>query len=157
MYVKLDHKNKKPRHVAEIHGTNFLHIKFSDRPNIKCQNGPVLPSAQVFYFNGQALCIIMAIYKNHQYVNKVSTMRSRLIFNLTVKFNITNITEPLFNNLFELFYLIIYNSCTSNPTQRNKSINKIKKDMLRNKASQKSCRWLIKLPTTLFFYFFITR
>jgi hypothetical protein len=25
------------------------------RTNIKCQNGPVLPPAQVFYLNGQAL------------------------------------------------------------------------------------------------------
>jgi hypothetical protein len=41
--------------LRKIHGTNFLHIKFLDRPNIQCQNGPVLPPAQVFYFNGQAL------------------------------------------------------------------------------------------------------
>jgi hypothetical protein len=30
----------------------FFHIKFLDRTNIKCQIGPVLPLAQVFYFNG---------------------------------------------------------------------------------------------------------
>jgi hypothetical protein len=41
--------------LRKIHGTNFSHIKFLDRPNIKCQNGQVLPPAQVFYFNGQAL------------------------------------------------------------------------------------------------------
>jgi hypothetical protein len=41
--------------LRKIHGTNFVHIKFLDRPNIKCQNRPVLPPAQVFYFNGQAL------------------------------------------------------------------------------------------------------
>jgi hypothetical protein len=29
--------------------------KIFDPTNIKCQNGPVLPPAQVFYFNGQAL------------------------------------------------------------------------------------------------------
>jgi hypothetical protein len=34
---------------------NFFHTKFVDRSNIKCQNGPVLPPARVFYFNGQAL------------------------------------------------------------------------------------------------------
>jgi hypothetical protein len=42
--------------LRKIHGTNFFHIKFLDRPNIKCHNGPVLPPVQVFYFNGQALC-----------------------------------------------------------------------------------------------------
>jgi hypothetical protein len=41
--------------LRKIHGTNFFHIKFLDGPNTKCQNGPVLPLAQVFYFNGQAL------------------------------------------------------------------------------------------------------
>jgi hypothetical protein len=42
--------------LRKIHGTNFFHIKFFGYgPNIKCQNGPVLPPAQVFYFNGQAL------------------------------------------------------------------------------------------------------
>jgi hypothetical protein len=41
--------------LRKIHETNFFHIKFLDRTNIKCQNGPVLPPAQVFYFNGQAL------------------------------------------------------------------------------------------------------
>jgi hypothetical protein len=45
--------------LRKIHGTNFIHIKFLDRTNIKCQNGPVLPPAQVFYFNGQALPIGM--------------------------------------------------------------------------------------------------
>jgi hypothetical protein len=39
----------------KIHGTNFFNIKFLNRSNIKCQNRPVLPPAQVFYFNGQAL------------------------------------------------------------------------------------------------------
>jgi hypothetical protein len=38
-----------------IHGTNFFHIKFLDRTNIKCQNGRVLPPGQVIYFNGHAL------------------------------------------------------------------------------------------------------
>jgi hypothetical protein len=41
--------------LRKNHGTNFFHIKFLVRTNIKCQNGPVLPPAQVFYFNGQAL------------------------------------------------------------------------------------------------------
>jgi hypothetical protein len=41
--------------LRKIHGTNFLHIKFVNGTNIKCQNGPVLPPAQVFYFNGQAI------------------------------------------------------------------------------------------------------
>jgi hypothetical protein len=41
--------------LRKIHGTNFFHIKYLDRTNIKCQNGLVLPPAQVFYFNGQVL------------------------------------------------------------------------------------------------------
>jgi hypothetical protein len=41
--------------LRKIHGTNFFHIEFSDSPNIKCQNKPVLSAALVFYFNGQAL------------------------------------------------------------------------------------------------------
>jgi hypothetical protein len=40
--------------LRKIHGTNSFHIKLLDRTNIKCQNGQVLPAAQVFYFNGQA-------------------------------------------------------------------------------------------------------
>jgi hypothetical protein len=39
----------------KIHGINFYHIKLLNSTNIKCQNGLVLPPAQVFYFNGQAL------------------------------------------------------------------------------------------------------
>jgi hypothetical protein len=35
--------------LRKIHGTNFFHIKFLGRTNIKCQNEPVLPPAQVFY------------------------------------------------------------------------------------------------------------
>jgi hypothetical protein len=57
--LKPDHKNKKNSHFCgksmELRNTHFFHIKFLDRTNIKCQNGPVLPPAQVFYFNGQAL------------------------------------------------------------------------------------------------------
>jgi hypothetical protein len=41
--------------LRKIHGTNFFHIELFDRTDINCQNGPVLPPAQVFYFNGQAL------------------------------------------------------------------------------------------------------
>jgi hypothetical protein len=41
--------------LRNIHGTNFFHRKFLDRLRINCQNRPVLPPAQVFYFNGQAL------------------------------------------------------------------------------------------------------
>jgi hypothetical protein len=41
--------------LRKIYGTNFFHIKFLGRISIKYQNGPVLPPAQVFYFNGQAL------------------------------------------------------------------------------------------------------
>jgi hypothetical protein len=41
--------------LRKIYGINFFHIKLLDRPNLKCQNGPVVPPAQVFYFNGQAL------------------------------------------------------------------------------------------------------
>jgi hypothetical protein len=41
--------------LSNSHGTNFFDIKFLARNNIKRQNEPVLSSAQVFYFNGQAL------------------------------------------------------------------------------------------------------
>jgi hypothetical protein len=41
--------------LRKIHGTNFFHVIFLGRTNIKCQKEPVLPTAQVFYFNGQAL------------------------------------------------------------------------------------------------------
>jgi hypothetical protein len=44
--------------LRKINVTNFFHIKFLDRSNVKCQNGPVLPPAQVFYFNGQALLAV---------------------------------------------------------------------------------------------------
>jgi hypothetical protein len=41
--------------LQKIRGTFvFFHIKLLDRNTIKCQNGPVLPPAQVFYFDGQA-------------------------------------------------------------------------------------------------------
>jgi hypothetical protein len=43
--------------LRKIYGTNFFHIKFFGRTNIKFQNGPVLPPAQVLYFNGQTLHI----------------------------------------------------------------------------------------------------
>jgi hypothetical protein len=48
--------------LRKIHGTNFFHIKFLDRLNIKCQNGPVLPPAQVFNFNGQALKVMYNVF-----------------------------------------------------------------------------------------------
>jgi hypothetical protein len=57
MYVKPDHKNKNLAMLRKIHGTNFIIVKFLDRINIKRQNGPVLPPAQVFYFNGQAITL----------------------------------------------------------------------------------------------------
>jgi hypothetical protein len=57
--------------LRKIHGTNFIHIKFLDRPNIKCQNRPVLPPAQVFYFNGQALHLFTLYPRNSRSVSKV--------------------------------------------------------------------------------------
>jgi hypothetical protein len=45
----------------KIHGTNFFHIQLLERTHIKCQNGPVLPPAQVFYFNGQALTEVLSL------------------------------------------------------------------------------------------------
>jgi hypothetical protein len=55
--------------LRKIHGTNFFHIKFVVRPNIKCQNGPVLPPAQVFYFIGQTLTIskVNNLFLNFKY------------------------------------------------------------------------------------------
>jgi hypothetical protein len=41
--------------LRKIHGTNFFYMKLLDLSNIKCQNGPALILAQVFYFNGQTL------------------------------------------------------------------------------------------------------
>jgi hypothetical protein len=60
--------------LRNIHETNFFHIKFLGRNNIKCQNGPVLPPAQVFYFNGQALCL---------YIKHLSKMCSEYSFLLS--------------------------------------------------------------------------
>jgi hypothetical protein len=40
--------------LRKIHGTKFFHIKFLRRTIMNFQNGPVMPPAQVFYFNGQA-------------------------------------------------------------------------------------------------------
>jgi hypothetical protein len=55
-HLKPDQKNKKNlAMLRKIHGTNFFHRKFLGHISIKCQNGPVLPLPQVFYFNGQAL------------------------------------------------------------------------------------------------------
>jgi hypothetical protein len=56
--------------LRKIHGTNLFHIKFLGCNNIKCQNGPVLPTAQVFYFNGQALafCHLFQILGNEHFV-----------------------------------------------------------------------------------------
>jgi hypothetical protein len=50
--------------LRKIHGTNFLHTNLLDRTNIKCQNGPVLPPAQVYYFNGQALTLLTIVINN---------------------------------------------------------------------------------------------
>jgi hypothetical protein len=54
-YLKPDHKNLAM--LRKIHGTNFFLIKLLNRTKIKCQNGPVLLPAQVFYFIGQVLLI----------------------------------------------------------------------------------------------------
>jgi hypothetical protein len=48
--------------LRNIHGTNFFHIRFLDRTNIKCRNGLVLPPAQVFYFNGQVFFAFFFFY-----------------------------------------------------------------------------------------------
>jgi hypothetical protein len=47
----------------KIHGTNFFHIKFLGCTIIKCQNGPVLAPAQVYYFYSQALLTILYTVK----------------------------------------------------------------------------------------------
>jgi hypothetical protein len=41
--------------LRKSHRTNFFHIKFLTRNNIKCQNGPVVRQHKFFYFNSQAL------------------------------------------------------------------------------------------------------
>jgi hypothetical protein len=53
--------------LRKIHGTNFFHIKFLGHANIKCQSEPVLSPPQVFYFNGQALIIILHLIYIHFY------------------------------------------------------------------------------------------
>jgi hypothetical protein len=50
IFVKPDHKDKNLAMWRKIHVTNFFRIKLLDRTNIKCQNEPVLPPAQVFIF-----------------------------------------------------------------------------------------------------------
>jgi hypothetical protein len=45
----------------------LIHVKLLDRANIKCQNGPVLPPAQVFYFNGQALLYLDSKTLKHSF------------------------------------------------------------------------------------------
>jgi hypothetical protein len=62
--------------LRKIHGTNFFHTKFLDRPNIKSQNGPVLPPAQVFYINGQALLLIRSCKISKQYISKLNCDRN---------------------------------------------------------------------------------
>jgi hypothetical protein len=66
--------------LRKIHGTNFFHIKFMDRPNIKCQIGPVLPPAQLFYFNSHALIAInplVAFYDIHRRKGEDTTRQRR--------------------------------------------------------------------------------
>jgi hypothetical protein len=53
--------------LRNIHGTNFYHIKFLGRTNIKCQNGPVLPPPQAcFYFNCQALLTFFLMQRTRE-------------------------------------------------------------------------------------------
>jgi hypothetical protein len=58
--------------LRKIYGTNFFHT------NIKCQNGPVLPPAQVFYFNGQALTLFGIIFdtplNDHQSLFRIDSV-----------------------------------------------------------------------------------
>jgi hypothetical protein len=58
--------------LRKIHGSNVFHIKFLGPTNIKCENGPVLPPAQVFYFNGQSLHTFFC-----KYIHNIETRRSR--------------------------------------------------------------------------------
>jgi hypothetical protein len=44
--------------LRKIHETNFFHIKFLDHPNINVKWTSAVPSAQVVYFNSQALTIM---------------------------------------------------------------------------------------------------
>jgi hypothetical protein len=57
--------------LRKIHGINFFHIKLLGHTHIKCHNGPVLPPAQGFYFNGQALIkeFIIQIYCSIVYLH----------------------------------------------------------------------------------------
>jgi hypothetical protein len=65
--------------LRKIHGTNFFHITFLDRTNIKCQNGPVLPSTQVFYFNSQAITYLMCyVYDITTKTNKLDSITKQL-------------------------------------------------------------------------------
>jgi hypothetical protein len=48
--LKPDHKNKKPRYVAPIHGTIYFHIKF-----LQMSKWTSAAPSLSFLFNGQAL------------------------------------------------------------------------------------------------------
>jgi hypothetical protein len=73
----------------KILGSNFIHMQFLDRTNIKCQNRPVLPPAQVFYFNCQAL---HTYYYLHPIPEGVAESPKRPHFNNITKRSTSNVT-----------------------------------------------------------------
>jgi hypothetical protein len=62
--------------LRKIHGTNYFDITLFELTNIKCQNGPVLSLAQVFYFNDQALHFHTHLTRNKFLVKSVTTLNT---------------------------------------------------------------------------------
>jgi hypothetical protein len=58
------------------------------RTNIKCQNGPVPPPAQFFYFNGQALQKFINSSKD---VLNVSPLKTKAVLYMYVKATYKNL------------------------------------------------------------------
>jgi hypothetical protein len=84
--------------LRKIHGTNFFNIKILDRPNIKCQNGPVLPPAQVFYFNGQALpYVCIPQHKNKKFSSKLFQSAIIVLLFVEQRFEIITVLNFLFS------------------------------------------------------------
>jgi hypothetical protein len=85
--------------LRKIHGTNFFHIKFMDRTNIKWQNGPVLPPVQVFYFNDQVLDPLSRIHNTRHtsvWFGLVSIV-SRIFIYLSLQQNFL-VWNPVYQN-----------------------------------------------------------
>jgi hypothetical protein len=67
----------------KIHGTNLLRLKFLGRTNVKCQNGPVFPPAQVFFL--KVICYNVTF---HLHLMEVKFyIRSAVAYTIIVSYN----------------------------------------------------------------------